>query len=49
MNMNMHSRLTGGTTNVYTNVVTIWRMLRLYKLACMVEQFDQAICSDEVI
>jgi len=40
MNMNMHPRLTGSTTNVYPNVVTIWRMLRLYELACMAEQFD---------
>lgn len=42
MNMNMHSGLTGSTTDVYPNVVTIWRMLRLYKLARTIEQLDHS-------
>ena len=31
MNVHMHARLARGATNVHSNVVTVWRMLRMYK------------------
>jgi len=40
MNMDVHARLTRSATNIHSNVVTVRRILRLYKFTGTVEQFD---------
>ena len=40
MNVDVHAGLTRSATNIYPNVVTVRRMLRLYEFTSTIEQFN---------